>query len=120
MHRFGEKHVQEYDILAIHEPEINQRTDPLTTYALALHNRVHLRLQPTPHKDDDIRPRVCLDVNKRIDPTTWEVRLHDRNLSTLIRGSQLPHTHPGAPGRRALGERTSSIPTSPGTPTSDK
>lgn len=84
MHLFGEKEVLEYDILAIQEPYINKRTDPLTTYSLALQNRFHILLQPTPRKDYKDRPRVCFYVNKRINPTTWEIRFHDRNLSTLI------------------------------------
>lgn len=84
MHLFGEKDVQEYDILAIQEPYINNRTDPLTTYALALQNRFHILLQPTPQEDYETCPRVCLYVNRRIDPTTWEVRYHNRDLSTLI------------------------------------
>lgn len=83
MHLFGEKDVQEYDILAIQEPYINKLTDPLTTYSLALQNRFHILLQPTLRKDYSIRPRVCFYVNKRIDPMTWEVRFHNRNLSTL-------------------------------------
>ncbi|EED15757.1 hypothetical protein TSTA_051940, partial [Talaromyces stipitatus ATCC 10500] len=83
MHLFSESKVQNYDILAIQEPYINKHTDPLTTYSLALKGSFHILLQPTPKEEYKKRPQVCFYINRGLDPATWEVQYHNRDLSTL-------------------------------------
>ncbi|EED11577.1 reverse transcriptase, putative [Talaromyces stipitatus ATCC 10500] len=60
-----------------------QNPDPLTTYSLALKGSFHILLQPTPREEYEKRPRVCFSVNRGLDPATWEVQYHNRELSTL-------------------------------------
>ena len=52
IHLFGEKGVQEMDILATQEPNINQITDEMTTYSQALKGKFHVLLKPTPKARD--------------------------------------------------------------------
>ncbi|KAJ5543821.1 reverse transcriptase [Penicillium frequentans] len=87
MHLFGEEEVQRMEILAIQEPEVYGFGDAgslMMTYSQALSGNFHVLLRPTLVEDgEDGKPRVCLYVNKKIDPKTWSVRHHSRDLSTL-------------------------------------
>ncbi|KAJ5547523.1 reverse transcriptase [Penicillium frequentans] len=87
MHLFGEEEVQRMEILAIQEPEVYGFGDAgtlMTTYSQALSGNFHILLRPTPVEDgEDGKPRVCFYVNKKMDPKTWSVRHHSRDLSTL-------------------------------------
>ncbi|KAJ5547537.1 reverse transcriptase [Penicillium frequentans] len=87
MHLFGEEEVQRMEILAIQEPEVYGFGDAgslMTTYSQALSGTFHVLLRPTLVGDgEDGKPRVCFYVNKKIDPKTWSVKHHSRDLSTL-------------------------------------
>ncbi|KAJ5544111.1 reverse transcriptase [Penicillium frequentans] len=87
MHLFGEEEVQRMEILAIQEPEVYGFGDAgslMTTYSQALGGKFHVLLRPTLVGDgEDGKPRVCFYVNKKIDPKTWSVKHHSRDLSTL-------------------------------------
>ncbi|EED18994.1 reverse transcriptase, putative [Talaromyces stipitatus ATCC 10500] len=64
-----------------------QEADTLMTTNLEdstwANNHFHILLQPTPKEEYKKRPRVCFYVNRGLDPATWEVQYHNRDLSTL-------------------------------------
>ncbi|KAG2001045.1 hypothetical protein GB937_010563 [Aspergillus fischeri] len=94
MHLFGEKRVQELEILAIQEPSISRHTAPVSTHSQAVGGRFHVLLRPTAPADVADTPRVCFLVNKRLDPNTWSIRHWCRDLSTLtlqLTGRRLIH-----------------------------
>jgi hypothetical protein len=71
---FQDQRVTEYDILAIQEPWrnpfINTSYNPL---------KEHFQLTYL----DDAATRVCFFVNKRIDPSTWNVTFNTKDIITL-------------------------------------
>ncbi|OKL56217.1 hypothetical protein UA08_08364, partial [Talaromyces atroroseus] len=96
MHLLGEKELHSYEILAIQEPYINKRTNPMTTYSQALEGHFHVLLQPVAPEDWDRHPRVCFYVNKNLDATQWEIHYHTRDLSTLsirTNNKEIIHIH---------------------------
>ena len=71
---FQNPRVLDYDVLAIQEPWRNPFTN--TTYH-PLKTHFHLTYL------DDPTTRVCLYINKRIDPGTWSVTYNSKDIITL-------------------------------------
>ncbi|KAJ5927720.1 hypothetical protein N7466_006676 [Penicillium verhagenii] len=87
-HLFGEEGVRKCDILAIQEPEIFHWMEPeMGVHSQTLGGRFHTLLRPTPTASREeaykTQPRVCFFVSKTIDPKTWSVKHHSRDVSTL-------------------------------------
>ncbi|RDL32701.1 uncharacterized protein BP5553_09157 [Venustampulla echinocandica] len=71
---FSDEKVLEYDILAIQEPWRNPFT--ATTYHPL---KTHYQLTYC----DDAETRVCFYINKRIDPSTWNVQHVSKDITSL-------------------------------------
>jgi hypothetical protein len=73
---FQNPRVLEYDILAIQEPWRN----PFKKIATSYHPlKAHFQLMYSP----DAVTRVCLYVNKRVDPGTWSVSFISKDIISL-------------------------------------
>lgn len=89
MHLFGEKQVQDAEILAIQEPQTwdfddGTGSEMIRVYSQALGGRHHVLMKPTPNSAGEAgRPRVCTYVSKKIDAQTWSIKYHSRDYSTL-------------------------------------
>ena len=56
----------------------------MSTYSQALGGNFQVLMRPTPvNAGEEEKQRVCLNVNKKIDPKTWSVRHRSRDLSAL-------------------------------------
>lgn len=94
MHLFSEKALHEFEILAIQEPSINLHSEEMTTYSQALGGRFHILLKPTPSdRGREEAPRVCFFLNRQINPQSWSIRYHTRDLSTLSIDTDIGRIH---------------------------
>jgi ribonuclease HI len=76
---FQDQRVTEYDILAIQEPWRNPFIN--TTYNPL---KEHFQLTYL----DDAATRTCFYVNKRIDPSTWNITFNTKDITTLAINSR--------------------------------
>jgi hypothetical protein len=117
MQLFGEREVQDVEVIAIQEPMINRSTTQMTTHVQTLQGKFHVAIRPTSSHAEADKPRVCFFINKKLHPKQWTVQHHSRFLSTLtLRGTGLRepvHIHniynPGPPAPSVLGELARAI-----------
>ncbi|KAB8068832.1 hypothetical protein BDV29DRAFT_62763 [Aspergillus leporis] len=83
MHVFGEKRVQDVEVIAIQESMINRSTTQMTTHVQTLQDKFHVAIRPTPSHAEVDEPRACFFINKRLHPKQWSIQHHSRFLSTL-------------------------------------
>jgi hypothetical protein len=103
MHFFGEKEVQDVEVIAIQESMINRSTTQMTIYVQTLQDKFHVAIRPTSSHVEADKPRVCFFINKNLKPKQWSVQHHSLFYQAIL--SRMKRTGSNSwPGRYTHGE----------------